>query len=381
MPLARRTILRQVGLSAVASAVIPSLAGTSLFTALPSSASALPAGTIYLDKNENAYGPSEKSVSAMQSALNVFNRYPSADVDGLVDKIASSHNVKPEQVTVGAGSIEILRMAAVACLSPGKKLILASPTFDAIAHFVWSLGAEVVAVPLTRTYAHDLDAMLARADGSTGLIYICNPNNPTGTLTLRNDIESFLRKVPGRPCVVIDEAYHHYVNAASSAYASFIDHPVDDDRVIVARTFSKIYGLAAGRVGYAISSSHLARNLSQSRLPFSVNLAGARAAGAALDDTDYVRLSAKRNIDDRQEFFNKANGRMNRWIDSHTNFVMIKGGLPAPQVIEHFKNGNILLGSLIPEMPKYVRVSIGKPEEMLAFWRVWDTLPPHRMPM
>jgi histidinol-phosphate aminotransferase len=317
----------------------------------------------------------------MQSVLNLSNRYPSLEVDELAAKIASVHGVKPEQVTIGAGSIEVLRMAASACLSPGKKLIVATPTFNAIAHFALSLGAEVVAVPLTKTYAHDLYAMLAHADGSTGLIYICNPNNPTGTLTLRNNLESFLREVPGRPSIFIDEAYHHYVHLLPSTYASFIDHPVDDDRVIVSRTFSKIYGLAGARVGYAVSSPQMARSFSQGRLPFGVNLSGARGAAAALEDVDFVRLGAKRNTDDRQKFYNQANLRMIRWIDSQTNFVMLKSGLPAPEVIEHFQKHNILIGPLVPEMPKYVRVSLGRSEEMLEFWKVWNMLPPHAMPM
>jgi histidinol-phosphate aminotransferase len=108
---------------------------------------------------------------------------------------------------------------------------------------------------------------------------------------------------------------------------------------------------------------------------------GARAAAASLDDADHIRLSAKRNTDDRQEFFNQGNARMNRWIDSHTNFVMMKSGLPPQQLMEHFKKNNILLGPVIPQMPKYVRVSLGRPEEMLEFWRVWDALPPHPMTM
>jgi histidinol-phosphate aminotransferase len=359
----------------------PSLASASLTKALSLSAPELPAGPLRLDKNENAYGPSEKSISAMQSVLNLSNRYPSLEIDELVGKIAVLHKVKPEQVTIGAGSIEILRMAAHIFLSPGKKLLIASPTFNVIADFASALRSEVVIVPLTKSYAHDLDAILERANGSTGLIYICNPNNPTGTLTVRTDLEGFLRKIPGRPCVLIDEAYHHYVQGVPSAYTSFIDHPVDDDRVIVARTFSTIYGLAGARVGYAVSSPQFARSLSQGRLPFGVNLMGARAAAAALDDGDYVRLSAKRNTDDRQEFFNQANVRMNRWIDSHTNFVMMKGGLPAPQILEHFQKHNILLGPLVTGMSNYIRVSLGTPKQMLDFWRVWDMLPPHGMPM
>jgi histidinol-phosphate aminotransferase len=373
MSISRRTVLRQVGLSALASTVSRPFAGTPV-------AGPLPVGNICLDKNENPYGPSEKSLSAMQSAMSLSNRFPSPEVDDLVQQIAALHRVRPEQVTPGAGSTEVLRMAAAAYLSPGKNLILASPTFDAIAQFASRFGSEVVAVPLTKTYAHDFDGMLRRINSSTGLIYICNPNNPTGTLSLRSDIEIFLRKVPGKSRVLIDEAYHHYVNAPST-YASFVDRPVDDDRVIVTRTFSAIYGLAGVRVGYGISSPQVARTLSQNHLPFSINVIGARAAAAALDDMNYVDVSAKRNVDVRQEFYNQANGRMNRWIDSHTNFVMMKGGLPPGQIIEHFRQHGILLGPLINEMPKYVRISIGKLEEMREFWRVWETLPAHPMPM
>jgi histidinol-phosphate aminotransferase len=373
MSISRRTILRQVGLSAVASTVSRTVARGSVDAPLPT-------GEICLDKNENPYGPSEKALSAMQSAMNLSNRFPSSEIADLVNQIAELHRVKPEQVAPGAGSTEILRMAAAAYLPSGKRLVLASPTFNAIAQFASSFGSEVVAVPLTKTYAHDFDAMLARINSTTGLIYICNPNNPTGTLSHRSDIEEFLRKIPGKLPILIDEAYHQYVNAPST-YASFIERPVDDDRVIVTRTFSAIYGLAGVRVGYAVSSRQVARDLSQNRLPFSISVLGSRAAAAALGDTDYVSLSARRNTDDRQEFFNQANGRMNRWIDSHTNFVMMKGGLPAQQIIEHFRQHNIFLGPLINEMPKYVHISIGRREEMREFWRVWDMLPPHPMPM
>ena len=340
----------------------------------------LPGGNIRLDKNENPYGPSEACLSAMQSALSISNRFPSSELDDLVNQIAGLHGVSPERVTIGAGSTEVMRMAAAAYLSPGKHVITASPTYNTIAEFAASLGSEVVTVPLTKTYAHDLDATLARVNSSTGLIYVCNPNNPTGTLTLRSDIEAFLRKIPGRSPVLIDEAYHHYVDP-TAAYASFIDRPVDDNRVIVTRTFSMIYGLAGLRIGYAISSPEIAQNLSRNRLPLGINEVGARAAAAALSDVKHLRLSIKRNADDRQEFFNQANGRMNRWINSHTNFVMMKGGLPPQQIIEHFQQQRILLGPLVPELPKFVRISLGTRDQMMQFWRVWDALPPHSMPM
>jgi histidinol-phosphate aminotransferase len=378
--LSRRVLLTELGVSALASTTLSSLGHPSLHAALRRSVPATPKGPIRLDRNENPYGASPEALATINNSLDVANRYPSSEIGDLANKIARLHKVESDQVTLGAGSLEILRMAAEAFLTAGKKLILGSPTFDRIAGFAARAGAGVVPIPLTPTYSCDLDAMLAKVDSTTGLIYICNPNNPTGTLTLRNDIEAFLRKLPVKCPVIVDEAYHHYVNAFPS-YASFMDHPFGDERLIVVRTFSKIYGLAGLRVGYAVSSPRLARTLSAARLAFGVNVLGARAAASALDDSEHVRLCAKRNTDDRQEFFNQANARMNRWIDSHTNFVMMKTGLAPERIVEHFKENNILLGPLVPQMPKYVRISLGKPEDMVEFWRVWDMLPSHPMAM
>jgi len=170
-------------------------------------------------------------------------------------------------------------------------------------------------------HEHDTDAMLARADSSTGLVYICNPNNPTGTLTLRKSIESFISKLPADVMILIDEAYHHFVSATSS-YRSFLDYPLDDPRVVVARTFSKIYGLAGLRLGYSVSSE-AASSLSALRLQNGVTIVSAKAAITALEDSAYVRMAAKRNADDRQEFMNQVNARMLRAIDSHANFVLL----------------------------------------------------------
>lgn len=335
---------------------------------------------IRLNMNENAYGPSAKTMQAIRENIDLANRYPSVEYTPLAGALAALHRIKAEQVVLGCGSSEILRIAGVTFLGREKKLILASPTYDLIAREARRLHAKVAAIPLTKLYAHDLDAMLAQANGSTGLVYICNPNNPTASLTARQDLEAFIRKLPSGFVVVIDEAYHHYV-AESPSYASFIDNPVDDDRLIVTRTFSAAYGLAGLRVGYAVASPKRARQLSSGRLQFGVNTVAARAAVAALNDSEYLRISAKRNTDDRQEFLNRANGWMLRTIDSHTNFLMLNTGRPALEVIEHFKKNNILLGTQIPAMDRYVRVSLGTPSEMKRFWDVWGLMPPHEMSM
>ncbi len=271
-------------------------------------------------------------------------------------------------------------MAVDAFVGPGKKLIAAVPTFHAIGVAARRVDAEILAVPLKKDYSHDLESMLARSDGSTGLIYLCNPNNPTGTLTRRRDLESFIRRLPAAIPVLIDEAYHHYVGE-SSDYASFIDRPIDHDRLIVARSFSKIYGLAGLRIGYAIAAPRTARLMAAHGLPDNLNVVGAATAVAALDDVEHVRVCRSRNTDDRQEFFNQANARMLRWIDSQANFVMLHAARPAVEVIEHFRAHEILVGGPIPTFDKSIRVSLGAAAEMREFWRLWDLMPGHSMSM
>jgi len=380
MSWSRRSILRAIGGTLTSSVAwrLPQLSPGASEPRPESVAQIEPA--IRLNRNESAYGPSEKALEAIRSGFSSANRYPSSEYESLTESIALFHRVKPERIVLGAGSREVLRMAASAYLSCGKSLVIAAPTYDPIARFAEVQGAETKAIPLNKRHEHDLDSMLARIGSSTGLVYICNPNNPTGTITPRKDLEIFLSKVPSNTAVLIDEAYHEYL-AKSSDYVSFIDSPISDERLIVVRTFSKIYGLAGLRVGYSVASPKAAQELRASRLQWGVSVLSAKAAAAALQDQEFVAGVAKHNRDDRQEFFNQSNARMLRWIDSQTNFVMLNAGLPPQQIVEHFQKNGILLGPLIPEMPKFVRCSLGTRPEMLEFWRAWDSLPPHPMAM
>lgn len=380
MSITRRSFLRNVAAGSAVTAGLPSLPDLAFSERVQVSSASEAGGTIILSRNENAYGPSQKVIASMQDSLRYANRYPDPAVSALHERIAKSHFIKPEQLVLGCGSGEILSITAFAFLGPGKKLITVVPTFESIGRCAKSLGAELVEVPIARNYSHDLAAMLARADAATSLVYICNPNNPTGTLTPRIELESFIRKLPPTTTVLIDEAYHHYVERTAD-YSSFIDNPMNDDRVIVARTFSKIFGLAGIRVGYAVGAPQKIQALAARRLPEGLNAVGARSALVAYDDVDYVRLSAKRNADDRQEFFNQASARMVKGIDSHANFAMLKTGRMAVDVIEHFKKNDVLIARLFPSMNTYVRVSFGTPPEMKEFWRVWDLMPPGKMEM
>src|SRR6202142_907147 len=380
MSISRRKLLCQLGSGAVASAALPSLAEIGFGAPLPSPLVSRPLGPVILSRNENAYGPSEKVIAAMRGTVHAANRYPLAQDEELRDRVAALHGIKAERIVFGCGSSEILTTAVASFAGPGKKIITASPTCELPAHSAQIEGSEVITVPLNRSFAHDLNTMLARADASTGLVYICNPNNPTASITPRAEIEDFLRKLPRTAMVLIDEAYHHYV-APTASYASFIDTPVEDERVMVARTFSKVYGLAGIRIGYAVASPDVAQKLSARCIPAGVNLAAAVAGVSALDDQAFVRACVKHNADNRQEFFNQANGRMVRVIDSHANFVMMNAQRPAPQVIEHFKKNGVLIGRPFPPLDDYIRVTLGKPAEMAEFWRVWDLAPVHKMEM
>lgn len=369
----RREFISNFAAGAAATAALPAFADLAFSELVPGSRASEPGGLIILSRNENAYGPSQKVIASMQQSLQFANRYPDPSVSALQERIAASHSVKPNQVVMGCGSGEILNTSAAAFLGPGKKLITALPTFEAIGRYAKVLGAEVVEVPLTKDYAHDLPAMLARADASTGLVYICNPNNPTGSLTPRKDLENFVRNLPPNTSVLLDEAYHHFVGAgANPDYISFLDQPMNDDRLIVARTFSKVFGLAGMRIGYAVGSPDKIHALSSRRLSEGLNAVGARCALTAFDDLDYVKFSANRNADDRQEFFAQAKSRNIAVIPSSTNFAMLQTGRKATDVIEHFKKNNVAIARLFPSMNSFVRVSFGKPDEMKEFWRVWD---------
>ena len=371
MRLTRRQLLGQVGASAAVFAVAPTRTSFSH-----------PSPSLRLAGGENAYGPSPRVVAALRSVNVVtITRYPDVAREALRRTIARAHDVAPEQVVLGCGSEEILRMAVDAFLGEGKGLVVADPTCSVIARFAEAAHAPIHAVPLTSAHAHDLDAMRALIKASTGLVYICNPNNPTGTLTRRADIESFVRRLPPTVHVVIDEAYHDYVDPAIDA-GSFIDRPLDDGRVIVSRSFSKVHGLAGLRAGYAIASAQTAARLGARSLASGVGGMAALAAAAALDDPDHVRRSVRRNADDRQEFFNQANARMLRVIDSQANFVMLNAMRPAGPVVDHFTRHGVQLAPLVPRFSDYVRVVLGSRAQMAEFWRVWDLMPPlagHRM--
>ena len=372
MTLSRRSFLRNVGVGAAAAGAVSAIPlGESLLFAGEPARAARPGGPILLNSNENAYGAFPSVHAAMQRALEVCNRYP--EDDRFVERVAALHKVKTEQVLAGCGSTEILKIAANAFTGPGKKLVQASPTFEALGAYARAGGAEVVRVPLDQNSAHDLDAMLAACESGAGLVYICNPNTPTASLTPRSDLETFLKKLPAGVVVLMDEAYHHFVD--SPEYTSFLDRAAESEQVLVARTFSKVYGLAGARLGYSVAPLKVTEAMRPHRLFDSGNQMVLHGAMAGLDDSAAMHAAVQRNARDRAEFVRQAQTRKVSLVPSQANFVMVHTGRPVREVIAHFRQQNILVGRPFPPMETHLRVSLGRPAEMQAFWRAWDEMP------
>jgi histidinol-phosphate aminotransferase len=375
MALSRRQLLRELGTGVAGGALARSIAGVPTVagaTSVPEEAG----GPIRLHRNENPFGASRQVIAAMQKAvITGANRYPTEAVEQLRNAIAARHRVQADHVVLGCGSSEILRAAVNAQSRTRGTIVTASPTFEWFAKYSRRSGARTVAVPLTKTCTHDLDAMLSSIGSDPTLVYICNPHNPTGTYTGPRELEAFVRRLPATTRILIDEAYHHYITP-SAAYASWLDRSGPaDPRVIVTRSFSKIHGLAGLRIGYAIAAPETSRVLRLRELDDSVSVVSARAALIALNDDEHVRTSMARTADDRQEFFNEANARMLRVIDSQTNFVMLNSGRPAAPIVEYLRKHNVLVPPPFAGFEHYIRVSLGTPEDMRAFWRVWDLMP------
>ena len=368
MTLTRRDLLLSAGATAVAAAAAPALS----FGQTAASDRGSMAGAVLLNRNENPYGTFPSVHQAMIECCDRANRYAfPADVNALVERIARLHGVGKESVMAGMGSTELLRMAADAFTGPGRRLITGDPTFESIGEYGKRRGAEVVRVPLAaNSYAHDLEAMLKAAHGAPqGLIYVCNPNNPTGSITPAAELSAFAKSIPAGYVLIIDEAYHHFA-AGAPGYAP--SSPAGN--VIVTRTFSKVFGMAGVRLGYGIMTPELVQKLRPWQLDNDINATAAVVGSVALDDTQATEAAARRIVSDRNEFLRQASTRKVKVVPTLANFAMLYTGKPAKDVIQYFRGKNVQIGRPFPPMLDYVRVSFGTGEQMQTFWRAWDQM-------
>jgi histidinol-phosphate aminotransferase len=345
----------------------------------PAAASLAPGdapGLVRLDSNENPWGPPPVALEAAARAQADWGRYPDAAEQELVLALARHHGVSPERVVLGCGSSDVLRMADHAFLGPGKTVVAARPTFEAVLAYARVTRAEAVTVPLDASFRHDLDAMARTCDSRTGLVYVCNPNNPTGTIVPGRDLEAFLARVPSTAAVLVDEAYHHFVEDPSyRSAASLLDR---FPNVVVARTFSKIYGLAGMRLGYALATEANARALRGHASWSNANAAVLAAGRACLADESLVPHLRERLNGERRRLCAalERDGRL--FIPSEANFVMIDVGSDVGPLVEAFRARGVLVGRRFGPMPTWLRVSVGKPAETDAFLAVLRQLVPAR---
>ena len=361
--ISRRKFALLLGAGAAAAVVRPRL---SFAKPTQSTATSLTAGgnIVRLSSNENPYGPCPKALQAMTDSFGLACRYPDEHNNVLIDKLATLNNVDRSQILLGDGSGEILKLCAEIFTGPQNgKLVAADPTFEAILRHATANGAEVVKVPLTNTFAHDTPKMLAAGKG--GLIYVCNPNNPTASITPKDELRDFITKTPRETMILVDEAYFHF--ADSPDYETVIPLVKDHPNLIVSRTFSKIYGMAGLRCGYCVAPKETIERMRRNQMWDSVNCMALAAATASLDDPDHVPNGQRLNKEAKQFTTSELEKMGYKIIPSQANFIMFDCKRPVVPLIKAMKEQNIHVGRLFPTLPNHMRLTIGKKAEMEAF--------------
>jgi histidinol-phosphate aminotransferase len=357
--ISRRRFAQLLSVGAAATVVRPALS----FARSPQPAAAATT-VVRLSANENPYGPSSKAHEAMNGAFDQCCRYPDQQNEVLIDKLAKINSVNREEIILGDGSSEILKLCAETFTGQQRgKLIAADPTFEAILEYSKANGAEVVKVPLTSSFNHDLPRMMAAA--KNGLIYICNPNNPTASITPKNELREFIEKTPRETMILVDEAYFHY--ADSSDYESVIPLVKDYPNLIVARTFSKIYGMAGLRCGYGIAQKATIDQMHPFQMWDSVNIMALAAAIANLDDADQVPNGQRLNSEAKAFVTSELDKMGYKTIPSQANFIMFDCKRPVVPLIKALKDRSVEVGRLFPALPNHMRLTVGKKTEMESF--------------
>ncbi len=324
-----------------------------------------PAGIVKLASNENPLGPSPKALAAIRAELAELTRYPDGNGFELKQKLAARCGVTPAQVTLGNGSNDILDLVARAWLAPGLNAVFSQYAFAVYPIATQAVGAQGKVVP-AREHGHDLEAMLAAIDASTRVVFVANPNNPTGTWFGPDALERFLARVPENVLVVLDEAYIEY--AEGDELPDGLDYLARYPNLLVSRTFSKAYGLASLRVGYALSSPQVADVLNRVRAPFNVNSLALTAACAALDDADYLVAGRRTNDAGMAQLEAGFRGLGLSWIPSKGNFIAVDFGRDAAPINQALLQAGVIVRPVAGYgMPTFLRVSIGTEQENARF--------------
>jgi histidinol-phosphate aminotransferase len=319
-----------------------------------------------LNNNENNYGPPDSVMKAMNGAFKYANRYGYPDGD-IVQGIAKLHGVKNENVLLAAGSGEILDVVGTTFLPAGKKVLGVEPSYSSVYQHATSIKSEAIKLHLGKDYRQEIPALVKTANArqsEIGFVYICNPNNPTGIIVTKDEIKQLLDGLPQGMPVLIDEAYHHFVE--DPKYASSTPYVIEGRPVIVARTFSKIAALAGMRLGYAVAPAELVQKMRPYSMG-SINALVKWGGAASLKDTAAQAEVKKRTIDIRKKTSAELMAYGYEVLPSEANFFMVHVGREVPGVIDDFREKKIMVGRPFPPMTQHLRVSVGTAEEMDRF--------------
>jgi histidinol-phosphate aminotransferase len=320
---------------------------------------------VKMASNENPLGPSPMAVEAVREVAGSLHLYPDSICFYLRQKMAAKTGRAPECFLVGNGSDELLRLISETFLTPEAGVVYADPSFVEYEFMARIMGARCTPVPLV-DFRHDLSAMKAAIGPQTRIVYVCNPNNPTGSIVTRAELEEFMDGMPDEVLVVFDEAYVEYVD--SPEFQSGLEYLDRGHNVVVLRTFSKIYGLAGLRIGYGITTPEIAAAVNRVREPFNVNLAAQKAAMAALDDEEHLALSRETNRWGRKYLCEEFQRLGLRYVDTQANFLFVDTGRDCQQVFSRLlAQGIIVRTGDIFGYPTFIRVTIGTESENRRF--------------
>jgi histidinol-phosphate aminotransferase len=315
---------------------------------------------VKLASNENPLGPSPRAVEAARRVLGESHRYPDGAAFNLRAKLTAKHSVSMQEILLGAGSNELLDLVVRVFCTPAEHVVFAEPAFVVYRIAAMACGVPFTAVPLTTDLRHDLPAMAGAVTPRTRVLFVANPNNPTGTHVGRAAVEKLLREVPPEVIIVMDEAYFEYTNAAD--YPDSLALRGLRERLLVLRTFSKIYGLAAFRVGYAVGPRQLIDYMNRVRAPFNVSTLAQAAAAAALDDVDHVQTARVLNTQERARVTAALTARGLKVAESQANFVLVDVARPARAVYDALLKKGVIVRPFA-SLPTSLRVTLGTERE------------------
>jgi histidinol-phosphate aminotransferase len=363
----RRQWLKAAGASVAAGALA---SPSRLFAQTPAAAPRRPIpppGLVRLNYNENPFGPAPSAKAAMHAATDhAAFRYADAEERELLELIARREGCKPEQIVMGAGSGEILDVAGFHFGLEKGEIVAANPSYMALLNAADRVGGKAVRVPLNARFEHDLPAMAAAVSSRTSLIYIVNPNNPTGTVCDARELREFVRTQSERTTVFIDEAYLELTDDFAGRTCAAL--AIEGRNVVVARTFSKIFGMAGMRLGYAVMPEKLAASL-RARMTGSLSIVTIAAAIASLKDAPYVESTRAKIKAGREALIAEVKALGRAYAEAHGNFVFFQTGMPVQDFIAKMRTEGVEVGRPFPPLLDWARISIGLPEEMAVCHR------------